>query len=191
MAILKYIILFVLTVFVLSLGIYLVTNLPEKQTQSSGQNASITTIKNSGSSSIIQSIIAEFTKKSEHTSSNSDGSGVDIVVTGGGSSGQTGSQSSNASTPTYISPCVLRYNLTMHTIIFYYADEPHSNVMVPIVENLSSEYTFYKTQSLWDESFNSCFGLSGITPTFVCAGTREKISGETSQSALQAFASRC
>jgi len=192
---LKYFILFVMAALVINIAVYLVANLPKQQIQSSDQNASITSIKNSGSSSIIQDIIAEFSKKSGHTNSNSEGS-INIAVTSGSGGSTQGSQS-QANTSTTQNPtapadlCLARYNLTQHTIIFYYANESHSNVMLPIVDSLSSNYTFYKTQELWNEGFNSCFGLSSITPTFVCAGTKEKISGEMSQSALQTFASRC
>jgi len=70
--------------------------------------------------------------------------------------------------------CLSKYNLTKSTIIFYYQNEPHSNAMIPIVQELESSYDFYWTNELWNYEFNSCFGLSGTTPTFVCAGTNQE-----------------
>ena len=87
--------------------------------------------------------------------------------------------------------CLDDYNMNEHTIIFYHTEESHSLVMKNIVNELEPEYDFYWTTNLWNIQFNSCFGLSGITPTFVCAGTKEKISGEMSKSELDEFAGRC
>ncbi len=88
-------------------------------------------------------------------------------------------------------PCLANYNLTEHTIIFYYQNEPHSNNMKPIIQELESIYDFYWNSELWNSAFNSCFGLTGATPTFVCAGTKEKTSGELSKAELADFASKC
>ena len=87
--------------------------------------------------------------------------------------------------------CLEKYDLSPHTIIFYYTNEPHSNAMKTIVQELQASYTFYWRSTLWDSYFNSCFGTSGATPAFVCAGTNEKIVGEVSKSLLESFAERC
>ena len=87
--------------------------------------------------------------------------------------------------------CLGEYELSPRTIIFYYTDEPHSNAMKTIAQELQAEYTFYWTASLWDSKFNSCFGTSGATPAFVCAGTKEKIVGQVSKSLLEDFAEGC
>jgi len=113
-----------------------------------------------------------------------------------GSAGSTENSSasdnltSNAST--IEDRCFASYNLTAKTIIFYYQDELHSNNMKPIVMELESAYKFYWTSDVWNEGFNSCFGHStGAVPTFVCAGTKQKIIGEISKSQLEAFALSC
>jgi hypothetical protein len=87
--------------------------------------------------------------------------------------------------------CLSIYNLTPHTVIFYYQNEPHSNAMLPLVQKLQANYSFYLTQEIWNKKFNSCFGLTGTTPTFVCAGTLEKLTGEQSKEALKAFVEHC
>ena len=86
--------------------------------------------------------------------------------------------------------CLNKYNLTKSTIIFYY-QKFYSDAMIPVVQELESSYDFYWTDELWNYKFNSCFGLSGITPTFVCAGTNQKIMGEISKSELENFAKNC
>ena len=102
--------------------------------------------------------------------------------TGGSNSGWQGITSSE---------CLQNYSLSKDAIIFYYSNEVHSNTMKLIVQELQSELTFYWTNSLWNDGFNSCFGTAGATPTFVCAGTGEKLVGEIPKSILENFAGRC
>jgi len=88
--------------------------------------------------------------------------------------------------------CLSKYNLTKNTIIFYYLDEPHSNVMKPIVQELSLTYNFFWKEQTWDHYFNNCFNHDiGTVPTFVCAGTNQKLRGEVSKETLADFASNC
>jgi hypothetical protein len=127
-----------------------------------------------------------------------------IRVTHSSSSGSSTSSSSDSSQNAQTNPpaqdniqqtvsqeCLDKYGLDAHTIIFYYSNEPHSNAMKPIVSELESVYSFYWTNSLWDEEFNSCFGTTGVTPAFVCSGTAENLLGEIPKSMLESFAARC
>jgi len=190
---LKYLILFVLIAIVIDLSIYIIRSDIIQLPNYNSDNA-IGSIKNNTDSEIMKNILAESTQNNQEHGSSDEG-GLDISI---GSnmqnttqSSQQPSSSSQSSSSQTTDICIIHYNMTEHTIIFYYQNEPHSNAMIPIVQNLSSSYNFYQTQDLWNNNFNTCFGLSGITPTFVCAGTKEKISGEISMSALQAFVSRC
>lgn len=88
--------------------------------------------------------------------------------------------------------CLTNYNIGEHTIIFYHLNEPHSNAMKPIVQELETIYNFYWQNDVWDGDFNSCFGHStGAIPAFVCAGTKEKIVGQVSKAQLIDFAGNC
>ncbi len=88
--------------------------------------------------------------------------------------------------------CLADFNLTSDTIIFFYLDEPHSNSMKPIVQELSSTYDFFWKEQTWDHYFNNCFDHDlGTVPAFVCAGTNEKLRGEVSKETLAAFADSC
>jgi hypothetical protein len=96
-------------------------------------------------------------------------------------------------TNTTSTDCLTKYNLTNETLIFYYSQsDMYSEDMQLIVSELSENYTFYKTGQLWDDEFNACFSIeAGHTPTFVCAGTQERIVGEVSRDELKAFADKC
>jgi len=91
-----------------------------------------------------------------------------------------------------VSGCILKYNLIAKTVIFYNANELHSNNMKPIVRELEKNYPFYWKNTTYDSEFNTCLGYyQATTPTFICAGTKQQIVGETSKSALEAFAKAC
>ncbi len=104
----------------------------------------------------------------------------------------TNSEINEEETQNEIDKCLLTYSLDKSNVIFYYQDgEVHSMNMKPIVDSLKDNYSFYYVDELWNFSFNSCFGLSGAVPTFVCAGSREKIVGEVSEEELINFVSKC
>lgn len=110
---------------------------------------------------------------------------------GGSNSGGQEPENSSSGGETTSSECLQDYGLSENTIIFYYANEPHSDAMKTIVIELSSTYEFYWQDMLWDSDFNECFGTSGATPAFVCAGTGEKLIGEVPKSMLENFAEEC
>ena len=83
------------------------------------------------------------------------------------------------------------YNLTYNTIIFYYSDDIHSLNMVPIVEELEQNYTFYKTEDIWDKNAQEYLDMVGTTPIFICIKNNEKIVGEISKEGLESFAQIC
>ena len=114
----------------------------------------------------------------------------DVSATNNPSGGGSGGSNSGGQ-ETISDECLKKYNLNSETIIFYYANELHSNAMKPLVQTLQSNFMFYWTDTLWDDEFNSCFGTSGVTPTFVCAGTREKLIGEVPKQTLEAFSQEC
>jgi len=88
--------------------------------------------------------------------------------------------------------CPDNYGLAANSILLYYTDEPHSKAMLPIVAELEgSGYFFYKTNDLWNQKAGRCFDLVGSTPTFVCAGSKQKLVGEVSKETLQEFARNC
>jgi len=87
--------------------------------------------------------------------------------------------------------CLEKFNLTNDTIIFYYSNDVHSGAMIPAVDELKNIYKFHMTTELWNYEFNQCFDLSGTVPTFVCAGSKEKIEGEVSQAELEDFCGKC
>lgn len=83
------------------------------------------------------------------------------------------------------------YGLTLDTIIFYYSDDVHSLNMLSIVEDLESNYTFYKTDDLWDKNAQEYLEMVGTTPTFICVKNNEKLVGEISKEQLIDFAENC
>lgn len=90
------------------------------------------------------------------------------------------------------SKCLEKYNLTKGEIIFYYADELHSNNMKPIVNELSGQYGFYWMNNSYDSEFNECSGYNEMSiPAFVCVGKNKSIIGEVSKENLEAFAKAC
>jgi len=87
--------------------------------------------------------------------------------------------------------CLSKFNLNDSTIIFYFSNDPHSQTMIPIVDELKGNYSFYSTNELWDYEFNQRFGLSGTVPMLVCAGSKDKIEGEVTKTELEDFCKRC
>jgi hypothetical protein len=103
----------------------------------------------------------------------------------------TANSSNSSSVQPVIEACLAKYNLTRSTIVFYYFDEPHSNNMKIIVNQLTN-YTFYIKSTLTDSQFNLCLGYSSFTvPTFICAGTKQSLVGEVPKASLEAFAASC
>ena len=87
--------------------------------------------------------------------------------------------------------CYSRFGMSSKTVIFYYeSNETHSMNMKSIVDSISSN-RIYPMNQLWNASFNQCFSLSGTVPTFVCAGSKSRVSGEMSQTVLEAFMASC
>jgi hypothetical protein len=146
----------------------------------------------SNSSSILTQLINEFkfnssafnksiTSKEKESSSSSSTQ----------SSTSQNNNSNSSSTQPVIEACLAKYNLTRSTIVFYYFDEPHSNNMRTIVNQLTN-YTFYIKSTLTDSQFNLCLGYSSFTvPTFICSGTKQTLVGETSKATLEGFAAAC
>lgn len=146
----------------------------------------------SNSSSILTQLINEFkfnssafnksiTSKEKESSSSSSAQ----------SSTQPSNNNSNSSLIQPTEACMAKYNLTRSTIVFYYFDEPHSNNMKIIVNQLTN-YTFYIKNSLTDTEFNSCLGYSSFTiPTFICSGTKQTLVGEVPKATLEGFAASC
>jgi hypothetical protein len=107
------------------------------------------------------------------------------------SDSETSSNPASQAQTVQIDACLVDYNLSRNTVIFYNMDELHSNNMKPVVRALSG-YNFYWKNTTYDSKFNSCWGYyQATTPTFICAGTKAMLVGEVSKSALEAFAKLC
>ena len=90
--------------------------------------------------------------------------------------------------------CHEQCGINENWVIFYYSkDDSASIAMIPIAEEIESEgYTIYEIDNIWYQKLDDCFDLtSGEVPLFVCAGTKERISGQMSKSELEAFVIEC
>lgn len=93
------------------------------------------------------------------------------------------------------STCYGKYGAKSDDIVFAYATWcPHCEKMQPIVKELQSEgYSFFWSEEKNDsfKMITECFkGFEGF-PTFFCARSGEKVSGEMSKAALKEFADKC
>jgi hypothetical protein len=112
---------------------------------------------------------------------------------GNGDDGDSGSDSNPSGTIAgrSTSDCYSRFGMSSNTIVFYYeSNETHSINMKSVVDSMDPG-RFYPMTQLWNASFNQCFDLRGIVPSFVCAGTKSKVSGEMNRSALETFMNSC
>lgn len=87
--------------------------------------------------------------------------------------------------------CLDKYNMSINTIIFYYSTDKYSKNMKEIADEIKEDYNFYYQNNLWDSDFNSCFGLTGEIPVFICAKNKDTIKGEVSKSELINFIDSC
>jgi len=203
MQFLKYAILFVSIILILDLALYFVLNV--RPASGSENNAvrdifvitggiignAVNAVKQN-IESVQETISAENKEKSEKTPSQNSTQTTQTIAQTNATANTTQIIQNNTQTQEEIQDsCLEKFNLTSDMIIFYHSNDIHSNAMIPIVSDLDGIYKFHDISNLWDYEFNHCFGLSGTVPSFVCAGSKEKLEGEVSKTVLEDFCKRC
>ncbi|MFC1697126.1 hypothetical protein ACFL1H_02240 [Nanoarchaeota archaeon] len=86
-----------------------------------------------------------------------------------------------------------KFDLKDNTIIFYHADDLHSENMKPIVNNLEKEgIEFLWRDPIFQDELNEFFNLRGAVPEFVCINNvNNPIRGETTEQNLRDYAESC
>ena len=196
MRFLKYAILFVSILLVINLAAYFLLDI--KPTSSPENNAIRDVFVTTGS--FVKdaiSAVSDAVEQSHRSESEDETSEDDEEETAEADAAENQTQATQNNTQSQeeeteeTDACLAQFNLTGDAIIFYHSNDIHSNAMIPIVDELSGNYSFYPATELWNYEFNLCFNLSGTIPAFVCAGTREKIEGEVSKNVLEEFCERC
>ena len=191
MQFLKYAILFVSIILVLDLALYLVLNVRPASTPENNAVTNIFTTAGDFLGNAVETVQQNIADVQEKISERDRGTREKTPSQASNQTTQPTTQNNTQIQEEQTDACLDKFNLTSSTIIFYYSNDPHSNVMIPIVSDLDEIYKFHSTSNLWNYEFNQCFGLSGTMPAFVCAGSKEKIDGEVSKSVLEEFCKRC
>ncbi|RLE38155.1 hypothetical protein DRJ17_04890 [Candidatus Woesearchaeota archaeon] len=90
--------------------------------------------------------------------------------------------------PTSPNKATSENTLPSGTVVFYYADEPHSENMKQLVKEHPAIYWLKAGD---DPVFEAELALNGAVPSFMCYSSMQVIRGEISESQLQDFIERC